>query len=258
MDRPIGYWLKEVDRLIEADFARLLAEENLTRRHWQVLNALASGAGSQAEIDHALAPFRSEHEPSTAPAVADLAARGWVSGFALTPEGRAALYPVILSIAARVCIVTRCAPGIDARGLHKTNLAALRDALSQVAVEGCICLSDGFPVSGLEHQRRAVIGGDGRSAAIAAASVLAKETRDRYMRRADRSHPGWEFATHVGYSTPEHRDAIERLGISPLHRRSFQSAAYLQLGLGLGGELEVPPEVLDELVIGELEPRTAA
>jgi ribonuclease HII len=77
-----------------------------------------------------------------------------------------------------------------------------------------------------------VIGGDAKSAAIAAASVLAKETRDRYMRRADSTHPGWEFAQHVGYSTPEHREAIERLGVSPLHRLSFQSAAYQQLALG--------------------------
>jgi hypothetical protein len=76
-----------------------------------------------------------------------------------------------------------------------------------------------------------VIGGDAKSAAIAAASVIAKETRDRYMRRADQAHPGWEFAQHVGYATPEHRDAIERLGVSPLHRMSFQSAAYQQLGL---------------------------
>src|SRR6201996_5646661 len=148
-----------------------------------------------------------------------------------TPEGRAALYPVILSLAARVCIVTRCAPGIDARGLHKTNLAALRDALREVACEGCICLSDGFPVSGLEYEQRAVIGGDGKSAAIAAASVLAKETRDRYMRRADAHHPGWKFAQHVGYSPPEHRQAIERLGVSPLPRMSFQSTAYQQLEL---------------------------
>jgi ribonuclease HII len=149
-----------------------------------------------------------------------------------TPEGRAALYPVILGLAARVVIVSRCAPGIDARGLHKTNLAALRDALDAVACEGCICLSDGFPVAGLRHEQRAVIGGDAKSAAIAAASVLAKETRDRYMRRADAAHPGWEFAQHVGYSTPEHREAIERIGLSPLHRLSFQSIAYQQLALG--------------------------
>jgi ribonuclease HII len=149
-----------------------------------------------------------------------------------TPEGRAALYPVVLRLATRSAIVSRCAPGIDARGLHRTNLAALHDALAAVAVPGCICLSDGFAVADLGHEQRAVIGGDATSAAIAAASILAKETRDRYMRRADAAHPGWEFSRHVGYSTPEHRDAIERQGVSPLHRMSFQSTAYQQLALG--------------------------
>jgi ribonuclease HII len=148
-----------------------------------------------------------------------------------TPEGRARLYPVILRIAAKVSIISRCAPGIDERGLHVTNLAALHRALANVARDGCICLSDGFPVAELGFEQRAVIGGDATSAAIAAASVIAKETRDRYMRRADAAHPGWEFAQHVGYATPEHRDAIERLGVTPLHRMSFQSAAYQQLAL---------------------------
>jgi ribonuclease HII len=148
-----------------------------------------------------------------------------------TPEGRAELYPIILRVATKVAIISRCAPGIDARGLHVTNLAALRDALARVARDGCICLSDGFPVARLGYEQRAVVGGDAKSAAIAAASVIAKETRDRYMRRADGAHPGWDFAQHVGYSTPEHRDAIERIGVSPLHRLSFQSAAYQQLAL---------------------------
>jgi ribonuclease HII len=148
-----------------------------------------------------------------------------------TPAGRAELFPIILRHAARIAIVSRCAPGIDRRGLHVTNLAALRDALARVACDGCLCLSDGFPLAELGHDQRAVIGGDAKSAAIAAASVIAKETRDRYMRRADAVHPGWEFAQHVGYATPEHRDAIERLGVSPLHRLSFQSAAYQQLAL---------------------------
>jgi ribonuclease HII len=76
-----------------------------------------------------------------------------------------------------------------------------------------------------------VISGDARSAAIAAASIVAKVSRDRYMKRADTLHPGWEFATHVGYATPEHRAAILARGISPLHRLSFQSLAYQQLGL---------------------------
>jgi len=148
-----------------------------------------------------------------------------------TARGREELYPVILRVATRVAVVSRCAPGIDRRGLHVTNLAALRDALARVARDGCVCLSDGFPVADLGHEQQAVIGGDGRSAAIAAASVVAKVTRDRYMMRADRLHPGWEFASHVGYATREHREAIERLGVTPLHRMSFQSAAYQQLTL---------------------------
>lgn len=148
-----------------------------------------------------------------------------------TEAAREELYPLIMRIAARVAVVSRCAPGIDRRGLHVTNLTALRDALNRVAEPGCICLSDGFAVRGVEHEQRAVVGGDARSAAIAAASVIAKVTRDRYMRRADELHPGWDFASHVGYATPEHRAAIERLGVSPLHRLSFQSTAYQQLSL---------------------------
>jgi len=145
---------------------------------------------------------------------------------------RAELYPVILRAAARVSIVSRCAPGIDARGLHVTNLAALREALRNVACEGAVCLSDGFSLGEIGYEHRAVIKGDSTSAAIAAASVLAKETRDRYMRRVDERNPGWGFAQHVGYASPEHRSAIERFGVTPLHRLSFQSAAYQQLTLG--------------------------
>jgi ribonuclease HII len=148
-----------------------------------------------------------------------------------TVEGREALYPIVLRCATRVVVVSRCVRGIDERGLHNTNLAALSDALTRVAVPGCLCLSDGFPVPATGHHQRAVISGDARSAAIAAASIVAKVSRDRYMRRADAVHPGWEFAAHVGYATPEHRAAILAKGVSPLHRLSFQSLAYQQLGL---------------------------
>src|SRR5579884_4128792 len=84
-----------------------------------------------------------------------------------TAAARAELFPVILRVAAKVAIVSRCAPGIDARGLHVTNLAALRDALARVACPGCLCLSAGFPVAALSHAQRAVVGGDAKSAAIA-------------------------------------------------------------------------------------------
>jgi len=154
-----------------------------------------------------------------------------------TLEGREALYPIVLRCATSVAVISRCVRGIDARGLHNTNLAALSAALSRVAVPGTICLSDGFPVPETGHEQRAVISGDARSAAIAAASIVAKVTRDRYMRRADALHPGWEFATHVGYATPDHRAAIMARGVSPLHRLSFQSLAYQQLGLEASAEL---------------------
>jgi len=148
-----------------------------------------------------------------------------------TPEGREELYPLVLRAAARSTIVSRCVRGIDARGLHVTNLEALRSALESVAREGAVCLVDGFRLRDFGFEQRAVIDGDCRSAAIAAASVLAKVTRDRYMRRAAERHPGWEFETNVGYSTPEHRAAIRANGISPIHRLSFQSIAYQQLAL---------------------------
>jgi len=148
-------------------------------------------------------------------------------------EARDALYPVVLRTAVKISVVSRCVRGIDSRGLHKTNLAALRDALVRVCGDrpDVLCLTDGFPVPDFGRPQRAIVDGDATSAAIAAASIIAKVTRDRYMHRADAAHPGWEFASHVGYSTPEHRDAIQRLGVSPLHRLSFQSLAYQQLAL---------------------------
>ena len=151
-----------------------------------------------------------------------------------TADAREELYPLVLRSAARVFVVSRCVRGIDARGLHKTNLAALRDAMRGVSrgIPGdVLCLVDGFSVAPFERPQRAIVDGDATSAAIAAASIVAKVTRDRYMRHADLEHPGWSFAEHVGYSTPVHREAIMRQGVSPLHRMSFQSLAYQQLAL---------------------------
>jgi ribonuclease HII len=151
----------------------------------------------------------------------------------MTEERRLEMYPCVLRAAERVSVVVRCAAGIDRRGLHVTNVEALSLALERLAPpEEAICLSDGFQLPGCAVPHRRVIQGDATSAAIAAASVLAKVTRDRYMREVARLHPGWGFEEHVGYSTPEHRQAIEEIGISPLHRRSFQSVAYSQLELG--------------------------
>jgi ribonuclease HII len=144
---------------------------------------------------------------------------------------REELYPRVLAAARGVAVVSRSVRSIDGRGLHVMNIEALRSALLGVARPGTLCLSDGFAVPDLGHEQRAIVDGDATSAAIAAASIIAKVTRDRFMHRADRRHPGWSFATHVGYSTPEHRAAIAREGVSPLHRMSFQSLAYQQLAL---------------------------
>ncbi len=150
-----------------------------------------------------------------------------------THEERQALYPAVLACAQRVVVTARCPQGIDVRGLHVTNLQALADCLGRVSVPGAKCLSDGFRLgSRCPVPHEAVVGGDARSAAIAAASVVAKVTRDRYMERAADIYPDWDFHENVGYSTPEHREAIMANGISVLHRRSFASTAYSQLELG--------------------------
>ena len=114
-----------------------------------------------------------------------------------TAEAREELYPLVLRSAARVVVVSRCVRGIDARGLHKTNLAALRDALRGVtarrrAARCCACV-DGFSVPDFERPQRAIVDGDATSAAIAAASIVAKVTRDRFMRHADDAASGLEL-----------------------------------------------------------------
>ncbi|MEZ5078454.1 MAG: ribonuclease HII [Solirubrobacterales bacterium] len=150
----------------------------------------------------------------------------------MTEGQRHELYPGVLRAAERVSVVVRSAAGIDRRGLHNTNIEALGVALERLAPAAeASCLVDGFALPRCAVPHRRVVGGDATSAAIAAASVIAKVTRDRYMREAALRHPGWGFEEHVGYSTPEHRAAIEQIGISPLHRRSFQSVAYSQLSL---------------------------
>jgi ribonuclease HII len=150
----------------------------------------------------------------------------------LTEDERRALYPKVLNAAVRVTTVSFTAQTIDRDGLHVCNLAGLRSALDAVRVPGSICLSDGFAVGEFDGcDARALVGGDAMSAAIAAASIIAKVGRDRLMERYAQLYPEWRFSENVGYSTPAHRAAIVEHGITPLHRRSFASTAYTQLSL---------------------------
>ncbi len=129
----------------------------------------------------------------------------------MSAERREELYPCVLRAAARVSVVVRCARGIDDRGLHVTNIEALSSALERLEPgERRPAWSTASRCAGARCPTAPWSEGDGTSAAIAAASVVAKVTRDRYMHGAARDYPGWGFEEHVGYSTPEHREAIER------------------------------------------------
>ena len=144
-----------------------------------------------------------------------------------TEEQRDALFRAVLDCAERV-IVRVVPPGqIDRNGLHRSNLEGLRSVLRALAPPAEACLVDGFRLGPSAPPHQAVVDGDEKSAAIAAASIVAKVTRDRYMRRADALYPAYNFRSHVGYITPSHSAIVRRIGPSDIHRRSFHSLAYV-------------------------------
>ncbi|MGH2905305.1 MAG: ribonuclease HII [Solirubrobacterales bacterium] len=149
----------------------------------------------------------------------------------LTAAKRESLFELITRTASAVAVVARSAAYIDSFGLHRTNLHCLGTALSRVAARESILISDGYMPFGLDRECEAVVKGDATSAAIAAASVVAKVSRDRFMVRAAERFPEFGFEQHVGYATPAHRDAIIEFGPTALHRRSFASTAYEQFEL---------------------------
>jgi len=149
----------------------------------------------------------------------------------VAPEVREELFGVIMQQALQVVVIAVPAAEIDRYGLHRSNLRALGRALEAIDPAPDVCLTDGFAVPGCGREHSRVVGGDGRSAAIAAASIVAKVVRDRYMHRMAEHYPEYGFERHVGYITPEHGDAVRRHGVTPLHRRSWQARAYAELEL---------------------------
>lgn len=138
----------------------------------------------------------------------------------LTPAERERQYERI--VAACEVAVRKIAPDVlDARGLHRSNLALLRRCVKAIEPTPDYVLTDGFPVRGLPCPSLGVKKGDTVAASIAAASIVAKVTRDRLMRRLARRYPVYGFAEHKGYGTPEHLAAIERWGPCEVHRWSF-------------------------------------
>jgi hypothetical protein len=120
--RPIGFWLKLVDRLIDEGFDRLLGDAGLTRRHWQALTALQAGPATVQELDARLAPFLDDQEPTVRPVLDDLAARGWAAWSAdgratATPAGTAAHGDLLADVSAHR---RRVADGVTAQEYQAT------------------------------------------------------------------------------------------------------------------------------------------
>jgi len=139
----------------------------------------------------------------------------------LTEAERERLFPLIRRYALAYHVVFIDPAEVDRRGVHIANIEGMRRAVAGLALRPGYVLSDGFRVPGLTVPSLPVIGGDAAAACIAAASVLAKVSRDRLMVAMDADHPGYGFAEHKGYSTAAHTAAMAALGPCPQHRYSY-------------------------------------
>ncbi|SOC48617.1 RNase HII [Blastococcus aggregatus] len=182
--------------------------------------------------------------------------RGRVPGLAdsklLTAAARERVYAEIVDRAVSWSVVQIPVEELDARGMHVTNLEALRRAVCTLDPEPDYVLTDGFPVPGLARPGLAVWKGDRVAACVAAASVLAKVTRDRVMLDLHERWPEYDFAGHKGYITDVHTAALERHGPCPAHRMRFVNVARAR-DLQVGRLLRLPdrPAMHDD---GDMRP----
>lgn len=143
----------------------------------------------------------------------------------LSEKRREALFPVITGLAESFAVAFASVEEIEELNILNASQLAMRRAVDEVARSSggrsMIVLVDGNIARGFSQPTETVIGGDSKSFAIAAASVLAKVSRDRLMYEADKLYPEYGFAAHKGYPTKEHRAAILKYGPCPLHRLSF-------------------------------------
>ncbi|MEW5737742.1 MAG: ribonuclease HII [Myxococcota bacterium] len=124
---------------------------------------------------------------------------------------------------------------IDTLNIYHAGLLAMRRAVEGLSVTPDYVLVDARKIPGIPQPQRGIIKGDAQSLSIAAGAILAKTTRDRLLHEWDAKYPGYGFASHKGYPTPEHLDAIARLGVLEIHRKSF---APIKKALGLLPEQE--------------------
>jgi ribonuclease HII len=154
----------------------------------------------------------------------------------LTPEAREDLYGAITA-KAQWAVGIGDVDRIDTDNILNARLWAMARAVEALGLPPDLVLVDGNRAPGVSCRCRTVIGGDGISLSIAAASIIAKVTRDRLMRALDAECPGYGFARHKGYGTPAHQAALARLGPSPHHRRSFAPVRLLlDAAVALPGE----------------------
>ena len=146
---------------------------------------------------------------------------GLADSKALTAAAREAAYREVVARALAWHAVVIPSGEIDALGLHVCNVAGMRRALAGLAVRPGYVLTDGFPVRGLAVPALAMWKGDEVAACVAAASIVAKVTRDRIMKDIHPRYPQYGFARHKGYSTPSHMAALAEHGPCPEHRSSF-------------------------------------
>lgn len=143
----------------------------------------------------------------------------------LSPAAREKLEPLIKQRAVAWAVVHIGAQDVDTYGIQHANLSGMRRAIAQLAVRPGYVLTDALRVPGIPAPQLPIIGGDAAARCIAAASILAKVSRDRLMGEMDARYPGYGLASHKGYGTAVHQAAIARLGATPEHRMSYRNVA---------------------------------
>lgn len=167
----------------------------------------------------------------------------------LTEKRREALYDEIIHKAAAWSLGRCEAEEIDRLNIYQSTLVAMERAVAGLSIPPEYVLVDGNRCPGWHWPSEPVVKGDGRVAAISAASVLAKVTRDREMVALEQTYPGYGLAGHKGYPTPVHVEALNRQGVTPIHRRSFRPVqeALDARGLWQGGAESVVETAYDDL-----------
>ena len=145
----------------------------------------------------------------------------------LTERKRERLFDEIKASALAWSIGRASVEEIDRLNILNASLLAMRRAVESLLPPPDHVLVDGNKLPAWQFSAEAIVGGDGSIACISAASVLAKVTRDREMLELDEKYPGYGLAKHKGYPTAQHLDALARLGVTPIHRRSFGPVARL-------------------------------